>query len=314
MHPKHTVNSRLPLTVLIPTLNAGGHLEELLDSIGDSVEAVMVLDSRSTDATVDIALAHGIPVVQRPFTTHGDQFQWMMTHMPVTTDWVFLLAQDERFTPSLVASIRGLLDAGATLNGYTVRWRLWLMGRPLHVVIDNIRLLRHGHFHIADALCNEQIIVDGVCGRLDGILEHKDTLTLHQWYEKQNLYSTLEAIATLRGEGEFAIQPRLLGNKRARRAWIKKWFFRLPFRYVLAWFYNVVFTGAWKDGRDGLGWAHLRAEVYRMWEYKVREMRRTGRIPELPKARHGDFDARVMATELQQRLLPQEWHNWRARQ
>lgn len=303
---------KLPVTVLIPTLNAGGHLTELLDSIGDAVSDIQILDSRSTDSTVDIALERGITIVQRAFTTHGDHFQWMVSNMPVKTDWVFLLAQDERFTPSLLDALRHLFSGILNLNGYTVRWRLWFMGKSLHVIIDNLRLMRMGHFRIADVICNEQILVDGPVGNLDGILEHKDTLTLHEWYEKQNLYTTMEAIAHMRGRGEFAVKPSFFKGRLARRMMIKKIFFSIPFRYLLVLIYNYFFVGAWRDGKVGFIWARLRSEVYRMREYKITEMNWSGLIPEIPKARHGDFDPRIMATTLQQNLLPDVFERWQA--
>jgi len=302
---------KLPLTVLIPTLNAAAHLPELLDSIGDAVSDIQILDSRSVDGTVDIALERGITVVQRAFTTHGDHFQWMITNMPVKTEWVFLLAQDERFTPSLIDALNRLFAGSPNLNGYMVRWRLWFMGKPLHVVIDNLRLMRMGFFRIADVICNEQILVSGDVGKIDGVLEHKDTLTLHDWYEKQNLYSTMEAIAHVKGQGQFAVDPSFFNGRLARRMMFKKIFFLIPFRYPLVFLYNLILMGAWRDGKAGWIWAHLRSEVYRMREYKVVEMRWTGYVPSVPKARHGDFDPRIMNTELQQKLLPDVFEQWR---
>lgn len=305
--------SKLPVTILIPTLNAEAHLAELLDSIGDSVQDIQILDSRSNDRTIDIALERGISVVQRAFTSFGDHFQWMVSNLPVRTEWIFLMAQDERFTPSLISSLQELLSQPNHLNGYSIRWRLWFMNKPLHIIIDNLRLMRVGQFRIADVTCNEQILVDGPTGKLSGILEHKDTITLHEWYEKQNLYSTLEAISYATKKGQFSVAPRLLGGRMARRMFIKKIFFLLPFRHQLTMLYNLIYMGAWRDGPVGIIWARLRSDVYRMYEYKVIEMRRTGFIPQFPEARHGDFDPRIIASELQQRLLPEVCRSWQDR-
>lgn len=297
--------SKLPITVLIPTLNAADHLPDLLEGVLPHVEDVQILDSRSTDATVSIALAHDITILQRPFTTFGEHFQWMIAHMPVRTEWIFLMAQDERFTGSLVREMAQLFERDPEFEGYTVRWRLWFMGRPLSVIVDNLRLFRRGAVTISDVLCNEKLILQGKEGRLVGVLEHKDSLSLHEWYEKQNLYSTLEAIAKYAGKGEFSVSPKLFGTRLERRMFLKKTFFYLPLRYQAIFLYNFVWKGAWRDGRNGALWSKLRTDVYKMREYKYREMKTTGRVPSLPKARHGDFDRRILGSELQRRLLPE---------
>lgn len=303
---------KIPITVLIPTLNAELHLNELLDSVLDYVEDVQILDSRSFDKTVDIAIIRGVTIVQRAFTTHGDHFQWMVSNMPVRTEWIFLMAQDERFTPSLVSELRRIFEQdNISANGFTVCWRLWFMGKPLSVVIDNLRLMRVGNFRISDVICNEQIIVDGSIEKSSGLLEHKDTLSLHDWYEKQNLYSTMEAIAKFSGEKEFSVSPRLYGNRLERRMFLKKIFFKIPFRYQIIFLYNYFLRGAWRNGKTGFIWARLRSEVYRMREYKYIEMIHSGYIPDMPKARHGDYDSRIMKTEIQQILLPDVVAQWK---
>lgn len=295
---------KLPITVLIPTLNAEAHLAEALDSVLDIVEDVFILDSRSSDKTVDIALKYDIKICQRAFTTYGDHFQWFAKNMPITTPWVFFMAQDERFSESLKDCLCELFSSKPEADGYRVKWRLWFMGKPLHAKTSIVRLFRNNKFDISDVICNEQFIVHGEVKDLKGVLEHKDSIDLHVWNEKQNLYSTMEAIAICRDEGRFSCVPKFFGSQLERRMWLKKMFFHLPFRYQMIFWYSYLLKGAWRDGKRGWCWAHLRSEVYRMWELKAMEMKITGRIPEIPKAPHGDFDERVLRTELQRLVQP----------
>jgi len=296
---------KLPITVLIPTLNADLHLKEALESILDIAEDVFILDSRSTDKTVDIALKYNIKICQKAFTTYGDHFQWFVKNMPIKTPWVFFMAQDERFSDSLKESLRELFIKEPEAEAYSVRWRLWFMGKPLHAEGRVVRLLRNNHFDISDVICNEQFVVHGEIRALNGILEHKDSIDLHVWNEKQNLYSTMEAIAICRNAGRFSCSPKFFGTPLERRMWLKKVFFVLPFRYQLIFWYSYLLKGAWRDGKRGWCWAHLRSEVYRIWELKAMEMKITGRIPEIPKAPHGDFDERVLRSDLQMQVLPE---------
>ncbi|MCX7862436.1 MAG: glycosyltransferase family 2 protein [Bacteroidales bacterium] len=300
------MNDKLPITVLVPTLNASEQLEELILSAKDHFYEIMILDSLSHDNTIDIALKYNLKVVQKPFTYYGDHFQWMVTHMPVQTEWMFLVAQDEVFSDELIKELKSLFNKNLQDNfdAFTVKLRLWFLGKPLSIKQDIIRLVKKGKFKISDTYCNEQVIVKGKVGNLKSHLEHKDSPNLFRWYQKQAYYAILEAKARIEQKKIYSSKPNLFGNKLERRMFFKKIFFRFPFRYQIIYFYNLIYKGAWKSGKVGFAWAHLRSEVYRMWEYAELEMKNTGKIPELPKLSQGSFDPRIINSELQKTIYP----------
>ena len=98
------MKTKFPITVITNTINAEGHLAEYFDSILPYVEDVFIIDSRSTDRTVDMCLERGVKIVQRPYKKPSDQCAWAR-NLPVKTPWTFGLAQDERFSPSLVEDL-----------------------------------------------------------------------------------------------------------------------------------------------------------------------------------------------------------------
>ena len=297
-------SNKLPITVMIPTLNAEGHLDELLDSIEPHVEDIFIVDSFSIDKTVDIALKRNIKIVQRHYVNSSDQFQWMLDKLPVRTPWIFFMAQDERFSESLVTDLRRVFKEGipADVEGYTVRWRLWFMGRPLHATAPNFRLFRAGKCHVTQVACNEHFGVQGKVLSLSGILEHKDTLTLHEWYEKQNLWTTREAIQRVKPPSEDEI-PKLFGTGLQRKAFFSLVLRKIPGGKMLRFFYYYFKFGAWRDGWTGIVWAILRGWVIDVVDLKAEEMRRQGVPKRLPEGRHGGFDPRIAGSELQKRLL-----------
>lgn len=302
--------NKLPITVMVPTINAAGHLDELLDSVLEAVEAVFVVDSLSTDRTVEIARRRGVQIVQRPFVTSSDQFGWMLQRLPVITPWIFFMAQDERMSAGLRDELFAVLahDNGE-FNGYTVQWRLWFMGKPLHAKSDNLRLMRTGKCNVTQVACNEHFLVDGKIGRLQGVLEHKDSLTLYDWYEKQNIWTTREAVGRLR-DRESGEEPNLFGTGLQRKMFFKRLLNALPGgNFAMFWYYFLKF-GAWKDGVNGWLWASLRVWAHRAVQLKIREIRTLGKYPELPEARHGDFDPVIMASPLQRQLLPELVDAW----
>ena len=284
------------------TLNEEFHLPGAIENVKDWAEEIFIVDSLSTDRTVDIALEHGVKIVQRPFTNFGDQWNFALEKLPINTAWTFKLDPDERLSPELKSEIRALLEGRHQHVGYEMDRRLWFMGKPLHVLAPVLRLWRTGKCRFSDVIVNEHPLVDGSVGKLKGIMEHLDSPDLHHWWDKQNCYSTMEAIMMSRGD-KFAADPNLFGGPLARRMFLKKYFFKVPFRYQIQFLHEFFLRGVWRDGSIGYTWARLRVEVRRAREIKLKEIMITGRIPTIPVSPHGNYDPRIVKSPLQSMVV-----------
>jgi glycosyltransferase involved in cell wall biosynthesis len=280
-------------------LNEEHHLPDAIRNVKPWASDIFIVDSCSTDQTVSIALQHNVGIVQRRFTNFGDQWNFALKKLPISTRWTLKLDPDERITPGLIEEMRRVTEAPNSPDGYWMPRRLWFMGKPLHVVANVLRLWKTGTCRFSDVLVNEHPIIDGTVGCLKGIIEHHDSPDLHKWCEKQNQYTTMEAIMRVRN-AVLAVKPRLMGTQLERRMFLKKHFHRIPFRFNLLWLYLMLFMGVWRDGEVGRAWAHMRVEIMRIREFKVKEMNWTGRISVVPQAPHGDFDPRVTSLPLQE--------------
>ena len=79
--------------------------------------------------------------------------------------------------------------------------------------------------------------------------------------------------------------------------WTKQNYRRFPSRYVLLFLHHYLLQGAWRAGWVGYAWSRLRSDVYRLREYKLREIRLTGRLPAKRAAGPGEPDPRVQQCE-----------------
>ncbi len=297
--------AKLPISLVVLTLNEEQRLPGLLENVASWVEHVFVVDSLSTDRTVDIALGHGATVVQRPFTNFGDQWNWALENLPVTTDWVMKLDPDERVTPELEAELRQLFSSSPPYDVYGFRRRLWFLGQPMRQTQWVTRLWRTGTCRFSDLLVNEHPIVEGMEGRLNAVLEHYDSPDLDHWLRKQNRYTTIQAIEAHQGN-RYALEPRLFGKRLERRMFFKWLYFQLPASHWWMWCYLMFVQGAVLDGYVGRSWAWLRASLSRWHDFKMFEMRSTGRIPSLPDPEVGEYDRRVLESEMQRILFAPE--------
>jgi hypothetical protein len=197
-----------------------------------------------------------------------------MRALPITAPWTMKLDPDERLTDELKLSIEEIVERGSA-DAFTVRRRLWFMGRPLPVKQIILRGWRTGTCRFSDVLVNEHPVVGGRTVGATGELVHYDSPDLHHWFEKQNRYSSAEALSAYRG-APLAATPRLLGSGLERRMWLKSKLVGMPFRSLLIFLYCYVVQGAWRSGRVGYIWSRLRAEVYRMGALKLLDMQLNG--------------------------------------
>jgi len=238
------------LSVIMLTLNEEENLPGALEHLRGWADEVFVVDSLSTDRTVDIALEAGAKVVQRPFTNFGDQWNFALHCLPISGVWTMKMDPDERLSVPLMQEITEALRSNQEIAAYSMERRLWFMGEPLHAMGEVLRIWRTGSCQFSDVLVNEHPIVEGRIQKLKGIMEHFDSPTLHHWFEKQNQYTTMEAIMRMRKDA-LAADAKWWGSALERRMFLKKIFYRIPFRYSLLWLYEFFYRQAYRDGRMG---------------------------------------------------------------
>lgn len=280
-----------PVAVIMISLNEGHNMEAVLQNLAGWAQEVFLVDSYSQDDTVDIALRHGVHVVQRRFQGFGDQWNFALEKLPITAPWTMKLDPDERLSDELKANLLAAMRRDEA-DGFSMERRLWFMETPLFVRQTLVRVWRTGRCKFTDIAVNEYPIVEGKIVHVDGEMAHHDSPDLDHWLEKQNRYTTAEAIIAF-NNSPLADLPRVLGTPLQRRMWMKYNFKSLPFRFSLLFLYHWLWLGTWRAGWVGYAWAKLRSDVMRFRENKQREMEITGRIPTKRIYGAGNPDARV---------------------
>src|SRR5579871_3320490 len=97
------------LAVLILTYNEEQHIARVIEAVAGIATEIFVIDSFSTDRTVELAKAHGATVLQNKFINYAKQFQWGLDNAPITASWIMRLDADEVIEADLAARIRNEL-------------------------------------------------------------------------------------------------------------------------------------------------------------------------------------------------------------
>ena len=281
-----------PVTVIMITLNEGHQLQEALSNLKGWASSVFIVDSYSSDETISIALQNGVSVVQRKFKGFGDQWNFALSTAPVFTPWVMKFDPDERMDNTLKDSLTKCMSIESDYNSIAITRRLWFINRPLPVRQSLVRLWKAGYCKFSDVPVNEHPIVVGKSIFADGELQHFDSPHLDHWLNKQNKYTTAEAINQATSK-VLSARPSIFGNKLEMRMWLKKFFWWFPLRFQFLFLYHYFYLGTFRAGQAGYIWSKLRVFVYQLWEFKYKEILMTGNLPARLGSGNGPKDPRV---------------------
>ncbi len=178
------------LSVFITTYNNARTLAACLESVKWADE-IVVLDSGSQDATLEIALRYGCRVFQEPFKGYGPQKQSALEK--TSHRWVLLLDADEMLSPAAQEEIRALLAAGPRADGYTLPRQeqlFWRMSSPRVRMNRYLRLFDKTKGRVSDMPIHAAPRVQGRIERLTSPFYHFGETSLHVKVDKINHYST----------------------------------------------------------------------------------------------------------------------------
>jgi glycosyltransferase involved in cell wall biosynthesis len=249
---------------------------------------VIVVDSYSSDRTIDIANRYPVRVVQHPFESHGKQRTWMLRSVPTKYEWVYLLEADERMTPELFQECLEAMQSSKNV-GYYAAERVMFMGtwirRSTQYPRYQLRLLHKGQVWFSDYGHTEREVCLGNTGFLKETYPHYTcSKGLSRWIEKHNRYSTDEARETLHQlqRGSVKWWDLFFGRSEVdKRRALKDLSLRLPFRPLLRWLYMYFILGGILDGKAGFAWCTLQAFYEYLILLKVEEMQGEQPAPEV---------------------------------
>jgi glycosyltransferase involved in cell wall biosynthesis len=281
----------LPVSVIVAVRNEARNLPRCLQALGEAGE-VYVVDSQSTDETVEIARSYGAQVVQFHYLGGWPKKrQWAIDTLPFAYEWILLLDADEMLTPALAHEIR-LAIQNPAVNGYFILLRIWFLGRLLNhgdVGLWKLSLFRRGKGRyecrlkdqdasMADMEVHEHVVMEGATAKLQNPLIHRNIESLSRYIQKHDEYSNWESHVLRNGE-DTDLPPSLTGTQAQRRRWLKRKLFGLPGSPVMLFLYRYLLRLGFLDGVPGLIYCgfqavqmfHTKAKLY---ELRSRELKK----------------------------------------
>ncbi|WP_373056952.1 glycosyltransferase family 2 protein [Zunongwangia sp. H14] len=270
------------ISIVVLTKNEEKDLPRCLNSVSWCND-VHVLDSGSTDGTVEIAIQYGAKVSRNAFKSFGEQRNYALDNLELQT-WILFLDADEvvpkKFKAELMKAIR---DADENVAGYYCCWKMMLYGKWLKRC-DNFpkwqfRLMRKGKARFTDFGHGQK--EDKVQGEIQYLkepyLHYGFSKGWFYWMERHNKYSTQEAVARSGKRPPF--KKIFTKDASVRNPALKSWLSRIPgwpfLRFFQAYFLNLGFT----EGTPGFIYCINMAYYEFLIQIKMKELHK-----EKPKA------------------------------
>jgi glycosyltransferase involved in cell wall biosynthesis len=252
------------ITAVVLTFNEAVHIERCLTGLASVADRVVVVDSFSSDGTVEIARAHGAEVLQNPFVNHAAQFQWGVDQAGIAAGWILRIDADEYLEDALATEIRERLPSlDADVGAIAMRRKVFFQGQWIrwggYYPTVLTRLWRVGAASIEQRWMDEHVLVRH--GRTllfkRGDLVDDNLKDLTDWTAKHNSYATRQAVEFL--SMQFPLLPNrnsgaLNTGARFKRLLRNGIYARAPLflRVFLYQFQRYVLRLGFLDGRKGL--------------------------------------------------------------
>ena len=276
----------LDMTVIILTKNEEKNITKCINSVKDFTKRIIVLDSYSTDKTLDIAKKLGCDIYQHEFIHYGAQFQYALDNCNIDTKWVFRLDADEEVTEESKNEIIDLCKKNENndINGFVFRLQSNFLGKKMKhgflSVLEKLCIFKFGTAYMENRYLGEQLILtEGKSIKMKSLSNHYDYKDLDFWTKKMNWYALREAKDFIYQKGKKQELATLDRPTRIRRYIKYNIYYKLPskFRVKLMYFYYHYLKLGFLDGKEGYYRDFFMVYWYRMLvDAKIFEAEKNG--------------------------------------
>lgn len=251
----------LDCTAIILTLNEELNIEQCVASISDFCKRIVVVDSFSSDSTVEIAKRMGCDVYQNKFENHSKQFNYGLKNTNIDTEWVLRIDADERITEAAKKEIISKLEKNSDCTGIIIPLEVNFLGKKLKhggiYPIKRLSLFKKRYAYMEEKSMDEHIVLtEGKALSIKSVCEHYDYKSLKNWLHKHVNYAFREA-----EDAEILINKTADFKDKKRSI-----YYKLPsfVRARLYFIYRYYIKMGFLDGKAGRYFALLQAYFYRI--------------------------------------------------
>lgn len=249
----------MTLSVIILTFNSERTISKTIESAAKVSDDIHIVDSYSTDQTLEIIKGYSVNLVQHPFENYGAQRNWAIANLPIKYEWELHLDADDRLTDELITELRQLIGKFPDdISGYYIGRIVYFMGRPIKhggmFKIFHLRLFRHNKGRCEDRKYDQHFYADGATAKLQGAFIDDNRMSLSEWTFRHNRWSDAEVNELIGNDTMGRISPDWAGNPVQKKRFLRAIYndTSLFVRPFLLFIYRYFLRLGFLDGKEGL--------------------------------------------------------------
>ena len=265
------------ISVIILTFNEEKHIQRCIESVNTIADEIFVVDSFSTDKTLEICNRYEkVVVMQNPFVNQAVQFNWSLQNCPVNSEWIWKIDADEYLARTTFNIKEAISNLPNDIHGIFIKRPIIFQGKKLRHggmhPVWYLKLIRNGKGYCENKWMDEHLrLYEGGTVKFDLEQIDHNLNDLSWWTEKHNKYSSREVVETLNQKFNFLpmeyeqVQGKFLGNPTERKRWFKTQYWNIPLfvRPFIFFLYRYLFKLGFLDGMQGFIWHILQGFWYR---------------------------------------------------
>ncbi len=276
---------KTPVSVVILTFNEEKNIRDCIESVLDFTDDIFVVDSGSTDKTLEILSTYPVQVFSNPFENYSQQRNWAIDTLKFKTEWVLNLDADHRTTEEFKVDIRNLFYNGIppNVNAILASRRTMFMGKWIkyggHYPTYHAMMFRLGKGRCENKLYDQHFLVEGDTLKIKGDIIDMITESLSTFTLRHDKWSNLEAIQQFedRIHEKYVVKADILGNPIQKRRFYKGLYEKFPLfvRPFIYFFIRYFLKLGFLDGKRGLIFHFLQCFWFRfLIDAKIYELRK----------------------------------------
>lgn len=274
---------KLSVSVVILTYNEEKNIEDCLKSVHGWTKDIFIVDSYSTDRTLQIAREYTDKIFQHKFETHSKQWKWAIENLTPESEWILGLDADQRVSDELREELSEIFKKPPMdVDGFYVRRKQIFFGRwikfggyyPKYL----LKIFRRDKVRIDEnELVDHHFYIQGTTRKLNGdiIEDNLKERDLSFWLQKHIRYGELFVLESI-NKRQQKIKPSIMGSPDQRSLFFKDLYLKLPLfvRPFLYFAYRYFFKLGFLDGKEGLIFHFLQGLWFRfLVDAKIYEVR-----------------------------------------
>lgn len=260
------------ITAIILTKDEEVNIRRCIESLGDLADRIVVVDSGSTDDTVNIARSLGAEIYFHPFKHYADQFNWAIDNTDIDTTWVYRIDADEAMTDELREEVaiecQSHKDDDVTM--FLMKHKMYFLDRFLThggvYPFIKVTIFKPAFARFEYRAMGEHVVAEsGISITLKNDCLHYDCKDLSAFIDKHNKYATREVSDYFSRQQSKTDQATLYNQAEKTKKIRDGFYYKLPkfFRAKLYYWYRYYILLGFLDGKPGKIYAFIQAYFYR---------------------------------------------------